>query len=135
MNPQKREQLEAAGWRVGTAAEFLELSPEESAFVELKLSLSRGLQERRTRKRWTQAELARRIGSSQSRIAKAEASDPSVSVDFLLRALLATGATCANLADLIDIRGVADDSAGGARRRNESGKTDIGSSKIGRPEG
>lgn len=104
MDTAKRKKLEAAGWRVGTADAFLGLTPEESTYVELKLALSRGLRERRTREGLTQAKLARRIGSSQSRIAKAEASDPSISVDLLIRALLATGATQKDVARLIGKR-------------------------------
>ncbi len=102
MDTAKRRKLEEAGWRVGAADEFLGLTPEESAYVELKLALSRGLRERRTRTRLTQTKLAQQIKSSQSRIAKAEASDPSISVDFLIRALLATGATPKDLARLVD---------------------------------
>ena len=101
MDTAKRSKLEAAGWRVGSAEDFLELSPEEAAYVELKLALSDGLKRHRARRGITQATLAAQIGSSQSRIAKAEASDPSVSVDLLIRALLATGATPADLAQLI----------------------------------
>jgi DNA-binding XRE family transcriptional regulator len=93
MDEAKRARLAEAGWKVGSAAEFLELSDDEAAFVELKLGLSEALRERRTRQGLTQVELAKRIGSSQSRVAKMEASDPAVSVDLLLRALLATGAT------------------------------------------
>lgn len=92
MNKTKRKRLAAKGWKIGTVAEFLKLSPEESDLVEIKLSLSRKLRERRTKK-MTQAELARKIGSSQPRIAKAEAGDSSVSVELLIRAMLATGAT------------------------------------------
>ena len=104
MDTTKRKKLEAAGWTVGSADDFLELTPEESAFVELRLSLSSGLRERRTRQGLTQAKLARRIGSSQSRIAKAEANDPGVTVDLLVRALLATGATPKDVAHLIGTR-------------------------------
>jgi DNA-binding XRE family transcriptional regulator len=92
MNETKRARLEAKGWKVGTAAEFLELSPEEAALIEIRLVLSRYLRQRRE-DQMTQVELARRIGSSQPRIAKAEAGDSSVSLDLLLRAMLATGAT------------------------------------------
>ena len=35
----------------------------------------------------------KRLGSSQSRVAKMEAADPSVSLDLLVRGLLATGAS------------------------------------------
>jgi predicted transcriptional regulator len=97
----KRRRLENAGWRVGTAEDFLELSSEEAAYVKLKVALSRTLRERRTNQGLSQTALARRIGSSQSRVAKMEASDPSVSVDLLIRALLATGATPQDIAAAI----------------------------------
>jgi predicted XRE-type DNA-binding protein len=93
MNTAKRRRLEAAGWKVGSTADFLELSPEEAAFVELKLRLSESLRKRRTRQNLSQTALAKKLKSSQSRVAKMEAGDPSVSVDLLLKALLATGAT------------------------------------------
>lgn len=101
MDKMKRKRLEAAGWEVGSAADFLGLSSEETAFVELKLSLSAKLKERRQRQKLSQAELARRLRSSQSRIAKMEASDPTVSLDLLVRALLATGATKREIAKAI----------------------------------
>jgi DNA-binding XRE family transcriptional regulator len=93
MDAGKRKRLEEAGWTVGSAEEFLGLSPEEATFVELKVELSRTLRERRTKEGLTQGQLARRLGSSQSRVAKMEASDPSVSLDLLVRALLAAGAS------------------------------------------
>jgi DNA-binding transcriptional regulator YiaG len=101
MNNTKRKRLEAAGWKVGSAADFLGLSSEEQAFVELKLSLSAKLKERRQRQKLSQGELARRLRSSQSRVAKMEVSDPTVSIDLLVRALLATGATKREIAKAI----------------------------------
>jgi DNA-binding XRE family transcriptional regulator len=91
MNKTKQKRLERRGWKVGSVDEFLDLTPEESAYVELKLALSRSLQERRRRKRLTQEQLARLIKSSQSRVAKMEAGDPTVSIDLLVRSLLALG--------------------------------------------
>jgi DNA-binding XRE family transcriptional regulator len=93
MDVKKRKRLEAAGFAVGSAAEFLDLAPEESALLEMRLALSRALRDRRERAALTQTTLARRIGSSQSRVAKMEAGDPSVSLDLLIRALLAVGAS------------------------------------------
>jgi len=87
----KQTRLQKAGWKFGSADEFLGLTPEESAYVELKLALSKNLQERRRRKGLTQVQLARILKSSQSRIAKMEAGDPSVSIDLLVRSLLALG--------------------------------------------
>jgi DNA-binding XRE family transcriptional regulator len=105
MEQEKRERLERTGWRVGTVQEFLNLSDDEALFVELKLSLREALKDRRTAQGLTQTELARRVGSSQSRVAKMEAGDPSVSLDLLVRALLATGATAQDLANVIAAQG------------------------------
>jgi len=93
MNPEKRKKLEAAGWKVGTTEEFLQLTPEEKELVELRLSLSKRAKELRKRKGWTQQELADYLGSSQARIAKLEAGDPSVSMDFMFKAIFALGET------------------------------------------
>jgi len=97
----KKAKLAQRGWRVGSAEDFLELSPEESALIEMKLALGAGLRERRSAKGVTQAELARKLGSSQSRVAKMEAADPSVTLDLLVRAYLALGATPRDLARAI----------------------------------
>ena len=104
MKRTKKERLEAAGWRVGTAAEFLGLSKEEAALVEMKLSLAESLRRRRQARRLTQTQLARRLGSSQSRVAKMEAADSSVSIDLLVRALLQLGATRSQVAKAITKR-------------------------------
>lgn len=104
MKATKRVKLEAAGWSVGDAAAFLDLSPAEAAYVELKLSLSRTLRRWRSTRRLTQTELAERLGSSQSRVAKMEAGDPTVSADLLLRSLLALGATPKDIATSLTAR-------------------------------
>ena len=93
MKQSKKKQLESHGWKVGDATEFLGLSEEESAFIEMKLSLAENLRNLRRDRKISQVQLARRLGSSQSRVAKMEAGDPSVSVDLLLKGLLALGAT------------------------------------------
>ena len=77
MDQSKRERLESKGWKVGTVSEFLELTPEETMLVEIKLALSRSLKERLQRF-MTQGELATRISSGQPRIANAENGDASV---------------------------------------------------------
>ena len=89
----KRKNLEADGWKVGSAAEFLNLSDEEVAYIELKLELAKRLKAARIRCRLTQKELAMRIDSSQSRVAKMEVGDRSVSLDLLVKSLLALGVT------------------------------------------
>ncbi len=101
MNKQKKTRLERAGWKVGSVREFLGLSTAEEALVELRLALSRGLRERRAKRKLSQEQLAELIGSSQSRVAKMEAGDPSVSIDLLVRSLLTMGATQKELAQVI----------------------------------
>jgi DNA-binding XRE family transcriptional regulator len=101
MRENKQKRLQAKGWTVGTVAEFLRLTPEEEAYVEIRLRLADGLKKRRIDAGVTQAALAKTVRSSQSRIAKMEAGDPTVSVDLLVRTLLALGATKRDVADLI----------------------------------
>jgi alkylhydroperoxidase/carboxymuconolactone decarboxylase family protein YurZ len=100
MDNTKRTRLESAGWKVGDAADFLELTPEESTIVEMKVMLSRCLRERR-KSLMTQAELAIKISSSQPRVAMAENGDSSVSIELLIRAMLATGASPQEIGQII----------------------------------
>ena len=97
----KQQQLEAKGWKVGSVEEFLELTPEEASYIELKLALSGSLRSYRKQRHLTQVDLAKLLKSSQSRVAKMEAGDPSVSLDLLVRSLLALGATRETLAQMI----------------------------------
>ena len=101
MEKTKQKRLESAGWKIGTAKDFLELSAEEAAYIELKLQLAKDLQKRRIEKKLTQTAMARIINSSQSRVAKMEAGDPTVSIDLLIRSLLALGAKPKSLLQII----------------------------------
>jgi DNA-binding XRE family transcriptional regulator len=100
MDEAKKKRLEEQGWKIGSTSEFLQLSPEESILIDIKLALSLNLKERRQRL-MTQAELAEKINSSQPRIAKAENGDDSVSIELLIRAILATGATPQDIGQII----------------------------------
>ena len=93
MDKTKAARLEAAGWRVGDADDFLGLTAEEAAFIELKLALADFLRDLRVQHGWTQTYVARTLGSSQSRVAKMEAADASVSIDLLVKSLLTLGAS------------------------------------------
>ena len=104
MKVERKKRLETAGWRVGDARDFLGLTAGEAEFVEIKLALARRLRELREKHHWTQAEFARHVGSSQSRVAKMEAADPTVTVDLLLRSLLAAGADRNELARVVGAR-------------------------------
>ena len=104
MRKAKQDRLEKKGWRVGSVDEFLDLSPEESAYIEVKLRLSDNLRKRRTRKKLSQKQLAALIKSSQSRVAKMEGGDPTVSIDLLVKTLLALGTSDRDLANVIAAR-------------------------------
>ena len=101
MDSKKKAKLKAKGWAIGDASDFLGLSPEESRYIELKLDLSQSLKAERLKNNVTQVELAKLLGSSQSRVAKMEAGDPAVSVDLLLKALLTLGVTKKQLSKII----------------------------------
>jgi predicted XRE-type DNA-binding protein len=100
MNTLKKARLQREGWAVD-AADFLNLNPQEAQFVELKLALAAGVRQLRERRGMTQAALAEHLGSSQSRVAKMEVPDRSVTVDLMMRSLLAMGATPGEIAKLI----------------------------------
>jgi hypothetical protein len=104
MRDAKRRNLERRGWRVGTAGEFLGLSAAEEQYIEIRLRLSDGLRQYRRNRGVTQAALAKAVRSSQSRVAKMEAADPLVSIDLLLRTLLALGVSRREIAGLISGR-------------------------------
>ena len=104
MKRAKRARLEAAGWTVGTADQLLGLSKHESEYVELKLALAEGIRLRRRLRRLTQNQLAKLVGSSQSRIAKMEAADPTVALDLMVRSFFATGVGRRELAGIIQRR-------------------------------
>ena len=101
MDTKKREALEAAGWKIGSAAEFLGLTEEEQQIIEFRLMVGRGVRRLRESNHLTQQDLADRIGTSQSRIAKIEASSNEVSLDLMLRGYFSAGG---RLSDLIPLR-------------------------------
>lgn len=101
MQQSKRKALTKKGWKTGAAKEFLELSDEELAVIELKLALGNALKQRRQKQRLTQTAFAKTIASSQSRVAKMEAGDPSVSLDLLVKSMLSLGATRRDVAKAI----------------------------------
>jgi ribosome-binding protein aMBF1 (putative translation factor) len=98
MDKHKKKQLQKNGWHFGSVGEFLNLTPSESEYIELRLNLAACLKRKRLNSGLSQTTLAKQTGSSQSRIAKMEAGDPSVSIDLLIRALLTLGATRDELA-------------------------------------
>lgn len=104
MDARKRKRLVSAGWRVGTTADFLGLTKDEVALIDMRHDLSFFVRTARRRSRMSQAALADRLGSSQSRVAKLEAGDPSVSLDLIVRAAIAAGGTRAEVAKALAAR-------------------------------
>jgi ribosome-binding protein aMBF1 (putative translation factor) len=101
MRKAKKKRLQAKGWKIGTVKEFLGLSDEESAYIDLKIKLAAGLRQRRQQQVLSQLDLAAKLRSSQSRVAKMEAGDPSVSLDLLIRSLITLGASERELSQII----------------------------------
>lgn len=101
MKAAKVKKIEKKGWKVGTTQDFLGLSDEEAEFIEMKVRLSQRLKELRKKRRLSQTEMADILGSSQSRVAKMESGDPSVSVDLLMKGMLALGATRKDIAKVL----------------------------------
>ena len=99
MDSKKREKLEAAWFKIGSAEDFLRLSEEERKLVDLRLDLARRVRQRREQSGLTQTELAARMGSSQSRVAKIETAEPGVSLDLSFRAYFALGGSLTDLAE------------------------------------
>jgi len=101
MNQETEDRLRAAGWTRGDAQDFLGLSDAEARFIEIKLSLAEDLRALREKLHLNQTQVARIVGSSQSRVAKMEAGDSSVTVDLLIRTLLKLGAERGDVAGAV----------------------------------
>ena len=101
MKQSKRKALEKKGWKIGSARDFLNLTDEELALIELKIALGSALKQCRQKKRLTQEAAAKAITSSQSRVAKMEAGDPSVSIDLLIKSMFTLGASNKEVAEAI----------------------------------
>lgn len=102
MDKKRKQQLEEKGFLVGSAADFLGLSPEEEAYIDIRLDISDMVKAQRTKRGWTQKQLARTIGSSQSRIAKLEGGDPGISMDLMIKALLQLGTSKKQIGKLFE---------------------------------
>jgi DNA-binding XRE family transcriptional regulator len=101
MDEAKKQRLEAKGWKVGSVDDFLSLSPEESALIEIRVALASLLKQKRKQTQLTQATLALHVRSSQARIARMEHADPSVSIDLMVQTLIKMGVTRQELGHLI----------------------------------
>lgn len=102
MDEQKRKKLEEKGFKTGSAGEFLDLTPEEESYIDIRLDISGLVKSQRTKKEWTQQQLATAIGSSQSRIAKLESGDPGISLDLMIKSLLQLGTSKKQIGKLLE---------------------------------
>jgi DNA-binding XRE family transcriptional regulator len=97
MDEQTKKRLENRGWGVGSVEDFVGLSPEELAYIDMRIALCRVLRSRRKEARISQQALAHKLDSTRSQVLKIESGDPSVTMDLLVRALLAVGASPAEI--------------------------------------
>jgi DNA-binding XRE family transcriptional regulator len=102
----KKQKLERAGWVVSGTQEFLDLSDAAMALIDVRVSLAQALRQRRQKMKISQATFAKRVGSSQSRVAKMEAGDPSVSIDLLVRSLITSGSSAEEIGKVIASAGL-----------------------------
>ena len=102
MKPSTRKKLEEKGFNVGTVTEFLELTPEDEAYLDFRAQISEGIRRKRKKMGWTQRQLAQSIGSDQSRIARLENGDPGVSLDLMVKALIQLGTTKRGFGELLE---------------------------------
>ena len=101
MDHAERKRLEDAGWQVGSVADFLGLTNEETVYIELRVRLAEALKARRQAAKLSQKAFASARKSSQSRIAKAEANHQTVSVDLLVRSLIGLGVSLEELGSIL----------------------------------
>src|SRR5438876_262318 len=101
MKPSKKRKLQQAGFKVGTVQEFLDLSDEEMALIELKVRLVAMLRDVRKARGMRQQDLADLLASSQSRVAKMEAGDADVSLDLICKALFSLGVSRQQIGKII----------------------------------
>lgn len=101
MNTDKRKRLDAAGWKVTSVEDFLNLDAADMEYIETKLALTKAVREERRKRHVTQVALAARMKTSQSRVAKIEKGDPTVSIDLIMRAMFALGMNRKQLAKAV----------------------------------
>lgn len=98
MEAWKKKALEANGYTVGDAGDFLGLSDEERHMVAARVALARAVRRRRETAKLSQGELAERIQSSQARVSKIESAVRGVSLDLMAKSLFAAGGDLNDLA-------------------------------------
>jgi ribosome-binding protein aMBF1 (putative translation factor) len=91
MDATKRKAIEAAGWKVGDAADFLEMDAEERQLLDARVKLALAIRQQRQVHGLTQKDLSAKLKTTQPRVAKIERAASDVSMDQLIRAFTAAG--------------------------------------------
>jgi ribosome-binding protein aMBF1 (putative translation factor) len=91
MDATKRKAIEAAGWKVGDAADFLGMSDEERQLLDTRVEFALAVRRQREALHLSQKQLGAMLKTSQPRVAKIERAASDVSMDQLIRAFTATG--------------------------------------------
>jgi ribosome-binding protein aMBF1 (putative translation factor) len=91
MDAKKRKALEAAGWKIGDAADFLAMSGPERQLLDARIELALAIRRQREASHLSQKELGAKLKTSQPRVAKIERASSDVSLDQLVRAFTAAG--------------------------------------------
>jgi len=99
MDKDKQAKLASKGWKIGTVNDFLDLTPAEATYIELRLALSENLKQRRTQ--LTLSQFAQLLNTNSSQIEKLETGEAEVTLDFLIRSLLTLGTTVKELAEIM----------------------------------
>ena len=99
LSAKKRERIKSMGGRVTSAGEWLDLSPEEIAVIDMKIRLGEQIKARRRKKRLSQESLAKLLKTSQGRVSKLEKGQ--ATLDQLARSLLALGGSSKDVGQTI----------------------------------
>jgi hypothetical protein len=91
MNRHLEQNLEAAGWKTGDAADFFGMTDEQRLILDTRVALARAVRRERQVRKLTQKDLAAMLHSTQPRVAKIESAAPDVSFDQLFKALVVLG--------------------------------------------
>ena len=91
MDAAKRKVIEAAGWKVGDAADFLEMSDQERQLLDTRVKLALAIRQQREALHLSQKQLGALLKTSQPRVAKIERAASDVSMDQLIRAFTMAG--------------------------------------------
>ena len=98
MTKEKIKKLEAMGFKVTTTKDWLRLSVEEEKVIEMRVALAAELEKMRKEAGLTQAQLAKKLGTKQSGVARMINNPDTATIDNLIKAMVAMGASVGRIA-------------------------------------